>query len=111
MSRPELIEGARRLYDSRRMRDELFGEERDAFGEPGWDMLLWLYAHGDTPATEDDLLAAARMREDTAVRYLQWLLARELIVAVAIGGGVSAYRLTQRGEEIMTVYLERQVSS
>lgn len=73
---------ASQLYADRRDRDLIFGTAAKAgFGEPAWDMLLALYtmeANGDQCSGED-LIAAAGVEADIAVRYLQWMVSYGLM--------------------------------
>jgi hypothetical protein len=92
---------ADRLYRARRARDEAFGA--DGFGEPAWDMLLWILAHeGDgTELTVDAVLAAAATPATIARPYLDWLATRDLV-------SMEPPELTPRGRRELTRYLQSQ---
>jgi hypothetical protein len=97
---PAHIEAAAQLYASRRARDEMFGTDRDGFGEPGWDMLLALVAWGSM--TSIDL--ADKASGPNAETYIAWLRSRRLIVRA--GDTVS---LGDRGRTLMLAYLDTEI--
>ncbi|WP_156363739.1 hypothetical protein [Sphingomonas sp. Leaf357] len=88
------------------MRDNVFAELRDGFGEPGWDLLLALSAHDldDRPLAEPDLLAAAGVSHRIAKRYLDWLASSGLIIRTE--GAPTIVALSERGRKLMTDYLD-----
>ena len=93
------IDAAAQLYASRRARDEMFGADRDGFGEPGWDMLLALAAFG--PMASADL--AEKASGPNAETYIAWLISRRLIAQD--GDTIS---LGDRGQGFMLAYLDRE---
>lgn len=96
---------AERLYSSRRARDEAFGA--DGFGEPAWDMLLWVCAHeGDgTELTVGAVLAAGVTRATIAAPYLDWLVTRDLVTI-----GADRVGLSERGRAKMAEFADQQES-
>lgn len=96
---PAHIDAAAQLYASRRARDEMFGFDRDGFGEPGWDMLLALAAWG--PMTAVDL--ADKASGPNAETYIAWLISRRLIT-----GDGETISLGDRGRAMLTAYLEHE---
>lgn len=102
---------AAELYADRRERDRIFGDARDGFGEPGWDMLLRLYvaeAGGRAPC-EDALLSDAGVERALAEPFLLWLCSFGLC---EVGGGEDparrTVRLQERGRAMMELYLDRR---
>ncbi|WP_332787356.1 hypothetical protein [Sphingomonas sp. GB1N7] len=97
---------AARFRQARRLRDNVFAEQRDGFGEPGWDLLLALSAHDDDdrPLPAPDLLAAAGVSHEIAKRYLDWLASAGLITCNDDTPMVVA--LSERGRKLMTDYLD-----
>lgn len=97
---------ASRLRQARRLRDNVFAEQRDGFGEPGWDLLLALSAHDDDdrPLTGPDLLAAAGISHEIAKRYLDWLASAGLITRIEDTPAIVV--LSDRGRKLMTDYLD-----
>lgn len=72
---------AKSLYDARRARAKVFGENADIFYEPAWDMLLDLYlqrAEGRTVSVTSACIAAA-VPATTALRWLSTLETRGLL--------------------------------
>ncbi|WP_295560578.1 hypothetical protein [uncultured Sphingomonas sp.] len=92
---------AAELLRARRVRDAIFVAELEGFGEPAWDMLLYLLAQGGT-AAEQLLVEASGKSPVIAERYIMWLCSRSLVER--LGGGV--VRLTAHGEAQMTKYLD-----
>ncbi|RXD05549.1 hypothetical protein EQZ23_10850 [Sphingomonas sp. UV9] len=90
------------LYDARRLRDEVFGFDREGFGEPGWDMMLALTARGEMSA--EDLAASASAPAPIAATYLDWLMSRELVTRC----DPKKIALAERGRSLMLTYLDRQ---
>lgn len=100
----DLRAAARRLYDTRRDRDAMFGEDACGFGEPAWDMLLLLFA-ADRPVPIAELLAGAGAAAATSSRYVEWLTSRRL----AVLGTDSTALIADRGRVLMTDFLIEQV--
>lgn len=96
--RETLIAAVEAEYDARRMRDMAFDDA--LFGEPAWDMLLYLYAaqlKGDLVATTS-LARASAVPPTTALRWMAQLERIGLIERCAIkrDGRVRVQRLTRR---------------
>lgn len=106
-----LSDTAARLYAARKTRDEIFGADRDGFGEPSWDMLL-LLASADAQGRnvlEDELRLSAGVPTDIAGTYQEWLVSRELAIReIEQTADQTGFRLSDRGRELMAAYLERQ---
>ncbi len=97
---PSHIDAAARLYASRRVRDEMFGTDRDGFGEPGWDMLLALAAWG--PMASADL--AGKASGPNVETYIAWLISRRLISKEQ-----DMICLGDRGGAMMVAYLDHEL--
>lgn len=94
---------AAELLRARRVRDAIFVGELEGFGEPAWDMLLYLLAQGGT-AAEHLLVEASGKSPVIAERYIMWLCSRSLVERP--DGGV--VRLTAHGEVRLSKYLEHE---
>lgn len=94
---------AAELLDARRARDAIFGADRDGFGEPGWEMLLFLLAQDRAGATEADVAAGIGAPATTVALYARWAVSRGL--AQSEGDEV---RLSDRGRALMCAYFETQ---
>jgi DNA-binding MarR family transcriptional regulator len=108
-SQKELRRLARQIYERRRMRDRLLGE--NLFGEPAWDMLLALY---HLPAlghvlTISGLCCCAAAPQTTALRWQNTLFKEGLIERSrhATDRRMQFVRLTVRGRELLEGYLTR----
>lgn len=75
--RAKLERRARQILDLRVRRVERFG--RAMFGEPAWEMLLVLYATGDTRLTVNRLIKLSGASKATAIRWLDYLADQGLI--------------------------------
>jgi DNA-binding MarR family transcriptional regulator len=97
---------ARRLYERRRKRDEHF--EPSLFGEPGWDILLDLFAleaEGQT-ATVAMVAAAASVPMATAQRFIEQLVAGGFVSREPPGASRWAFlHLTDDGRARMKAVL------
>jgi hypothetical protein len=78
-----ILEAARRLYDSRRLRDRIFGS--DLFADPAWDILLDLFIaqREDRKVTISSACAAASAPTSTAARHIAHLVQKRLVVRVS----------------------------
>jgi DNA-binding MarR family transcriptional regulator len=79
-NRDHLLAGlAQRMLDERRMRTRQF--DPVLFGEPGWDMLLKLFARqaADLRTTAAELRAASAVPATTAARWLEVLHQQGLV--------------------------------
>jgi hypothetical protein len=76
-----LVELARQIYQARRDR-AILPDWSDLFGEPAWDMLLYLLiaAHEQRQVTATNACAAAGAPTSTALRWLHTMQKREIIV-------------------------------
>ncbi|MES3108568.1 hypothetical protein [Sphingomonas aurantiaca] len=97
---------AEALLRSRRLRDEIFQGHTDGFGEPAWDSMLLLYAakaRGRPAVSVEELLAVTCAPAEIANPYIAWLTSHQLVQRE--GGDVA---LTDRGQALMSSYLEQQ---
>jgi len=97
---------AEALLRSRRLRDEIFQGHTDGFGEPAWDSMLLLYAakaRGRPAVSVEELLAVTCAPAEIANPYIAWLTSHQLVQRE--GGEVA---LTDRGQALMSSYLEQQ---
>ncbi|MEG8025071.1 hypothetical protein QP162_12730 [Sphingomonas aurantiaca] len=97
---------AEALLRSRRLRDEIFQGHTDGFGEPAWDSMLLLYAakaRGRPAVSVEELLAVTCAPAEIANPYIAWLTSHRLVQRE--GGDVA---LTDRGQALMSSYLEQQ---
>lgn len=80
---PEIdsVEFLGRLYQERRLREDVFGDP-DLFGEPAWDMLLDLAVSEGKgkPVSVSALCIGSCVPPTTALRWIKILEERELIV-------------------------------
>ena len=108
-TKQQLLRLACKLYDARRGRDRMFGNQ--LFGEPAWDMLLALYclpSRGELLGVTS-LAHAANVPPTTGLRWQKILLDQALIQR---GPHVSDARqqligLTPKGRMLMERYLIR----
>lgn len=108
----QLVHLACRLYDARRARERVLGE--DLFGEPGWDILLACYclpARGE-PATVNALAHAANVPTTTGHRWQRTLMKRGLIERAGrcSDGRRQLVRLSGKGRELLEGYLASLLS-
>lgn len=76
---------ARRLYLIRRCRDRAFGPAAAIFRDPAWDMMLDLFAarlEGRRTSVSSAAIAA-RIPQTTAIRLVDQLIDRKLILRIA----------------------------
>lgn len=112
MTPADRLRAAIRLYSGRRMRDVVFTDDPMTFGEPAWDMLLGLYVQdGARPVrTSNDVLALAADEAERSQRYLEWLVARDLVDRVDGKTEGPLYRLAKRGRALLDDYLDREAA-
>lgn len=100
---------ARRLYNERRLRDTVL--DATLMGEAAWDLLLDLYAsvHEERPITISSACIAAAVPPTTALRYIEALQARGLLITEKRSADrrLRLVRLTPLGESRMTDLLSR----
>lgn len=106
-TRSQLVHLACRLYDARRARERLLGD--DLFGEPGWDILLACYclpARGE-PATVVGLAHAANVPKSTGQRWQRILMKRGLIERAGrcSDGRRQLVHLSSKGRQMLEHYL------
>lgn len=103
----ELEELASRLYESRRVRDQLFKDK--LFGEPAWDMMLALYCFPRRGIflSVMSLSRAANIPSTTGLRWQRLLEVRGLISRGPADPITreQLIRLTEAGRAIMSKYL------
>jgi len=96
-------------YACRKRRSELV--QLPLFGEPAWDILLWLYAHG-----EERKLSLARLAElagaplTTTARWLDYLVVEHLVTRVAdrFDHRFSTLSVTEQAAAMMDRYFGQQ---
>jgi Fic family protein len=78
-----LLEAARQLYQSRRLRDRIFGIS--LFADPAWDILLDLFIakREGRKVTISSACAAASAPTSTAARHIAHLVQKRLVVRVS----------------------------
>ena len=100
---------ARQLHCERRERDAAFGT--DMFGEPSWDMLLYLYGHGEEPEllSLEALCETSAVAPTTSLRYLNAMLDKGWIVRSAPSHteGTGTVALSPETRDRMRGLLER----
>jgi hypothetical protein len=78
-----ILDTARQLYHSRRIRDRIFGG--NLFADPAWDILLDLFIaqREDRKVTISSACAAASAPTSTAARHIAHLVQKRLVVRVS----------------------------
>jgi DNA-binding MarR family transcriptional regulator len=71
---------AAELYAMRRRRDKYV--PRELLGEPGWDIMLAIYAHRQEVMTSTDLCHSSASPQTTGLRWIQALAKQGLIAHV-----------------------------
>ncbi len=108
---PALIDIAKRLYEMRRVRDELLGSA--LFSEPAWDILLDLFIsdHEHRRLSVSAVCIGARAPSATALRYLTMLQEANLVERTRDirDGRRSHVRLTPCGRRCMINLLGKLV--
>ncbi|HXH14880.1 MAG TPA: winged helix DNA-binding protein [Sphingomonas sp.] len=106
-----LIDVARRLYEMRKVRDELLGDT--LFSEPGWNILLDLYIsdHEHRQLSVSAVCIGARAPSATALRYLTMLQDADLVERTRDerDGRRSHVQLTPLGRRRMAGLLGRMI--
>lgn len=98
------------MYRRRRARDHLFEDYPGLFGEPVWDMLLYLYADGERAANicVSSACFAANVPQTTALRCVARL--EEFGLVKRRDDPMDRRRkfveLTERGNQLMESYIE-----
>lgn len=80
-TRPEPPIHARRMYQSRRARDSVFGRHASLFGEPAWDILLDLFDYRDRgqAISVGSACLASGVPHTTALRTINLLVEHGLV--------------------------------
>ena len=108
-----LVQLAKRLYEMRRMRDEVLGDA--LFSEPSWDILLDLFISEDEgrQLSVSAVCIGARSPSATALRYLTMLQDAGLVERTRDERDArrSHVRLTASGRRRMATLLGRLVTS
>jgi hypothetical protein len=102
----EMARAAQQVLAERRRRNDIFGDARDGFGEPAWEMLLHLVVDEvKRPAMPADELIAAidRFDPDFCRIFIKWMWTRRL---AQHDEAADCVQLTDRGREQMAAYLE-----
>lgn len=100
----ELQALARELHQERRMRDEAFGAS--LFGEPGWDMLLYLYGSESEPVALEAVCRASAAAPTIGLRYLDSMLEKGWVTRSSPNGEAEAVALTSTARDRMKGLLE-----
>lgn len=100
-------------YQARRRREDLLGE--DLFGEPAWDMLLYLFAawlRGDLVVTSS-LVRASAVPATTALRWIALLERHDLVERCTIkrDGRVRVLRLTRHATRRLEHYFTGRLAA
>ncbi len=93
---------------SRRLRNEVFATFVDGFGEPAWDMLLYLFveaAKGRTLVPADELVEATPNDGEIVRVYIKWLASKSLTE------GADNVCLAPSGRDLIIDYLRREANS
>ena len=110
IDRKTIIRTAHRLFEARQLRNEHL-PMNDMFGEPAWDVLLFLFvsqAKGKGAKVEG-IAMASRVPVTQAVRWLEKLESRQMVFAYRDDeqDGQVFLRLTAKGHSAMSQYLHQ----
>jgi DNA-binding MarR family transcriptional regulator len=111
-SRPRLADQASAMLQRRRRRTKYLGPIM--FGEPAWDMLLFLYAHdGGNRFKISQLVEQAGSPATTCLRWLEYLESEQLVRKKRHPLDARAYfvELTEKAREALDSYLSETASS
>lgn len=100
----ELKALARQLHRERRMRDKAIGAS--LFGEPGWDMLLYLFGSESEPVPLEAICRASAAAPTIGLRYLDSMLEKAWITRSSSPGEAEAVALTPSAKDRMKDLLE-----
>jgi len=101
-----LIQKARQILSYRRRRVQIFG--LGMFGEPAWDMLLWLYvADSDQRTSVTALARRSGASKSTALRWIDYLADRGFIGREAhpTDARIAFVSLTDTGKAALDLFL------
>lgn len=105
MARPKSAIHAKRMYQSRRARDQVFGKHAGLFGEPAWDILLDLSDYRDRGQviSVGSACLASGVPHTTALRTINCLVDQGLINKLPdrLDRRRSNLELTQDGLELL----------
>lgn len=102
----EMARAAQQVLAERRRRNDIFGDARDGFGEPAWEMLLHLVVDEvKRPAMPANELVNAidRFNGLFCRSFIKWMGTRNL---ARYDEAADHVQLTDRGREHMAAYLE-----
>jgi DNA-binding MarR family transcriptional regulator len=109
--RSDLVEVARRVYEARQRRFDLFPES--ILGETAWDLLLALYVsdHG-RKLTISNLISFTTAAHATAVRWLDYLQKEGLVLREThpTDRRSSFVGLSERGRKLLDTYFSELLS-
>jgi len=101
-----LEQRAQRMLEERQRRAAIFGPQM--FAEPAWDMLLILYAGGNSRRqTQGSLGDLAGASKSTAMRWIDFLIARKLVQRQEhpTDKRLNFVSLTETGRGLLELYL------
>jgi len=106
----ELIKRARQELQDRRRRDDIF--PLPMFREPAWEMLLLLYLE-DRRFTIASLASASRAKPTTALRWIDHLIADQLIVRTGHPTDARAAHISisDKGRQALDLYFSGMTQS
>jgi DNA-binding MarR family transcriptional regulator len=104
-----LLARAERLIEHRRLRDRVFADNGDLFGDPGFDILLWVFVEGlrNQSTTVAEISLAANVRSGTALRWVAVLAERGLIERQPSHDNLGHVSCSATGRERLTEYLQQ----
>lgn len=104
------VQLAQRLFEERQLRNE-FLQTSELFGEPAWDILLYIFLSQSKGkgAKVESLAVASRLPVTLAIRWLERLEYEEMIFAYRDEDetGEIFLRLTQETSSSISKYLQR----
>ena len=104
-----LLAKAERLIEHRRLRDRVFADNADLFGDPGLDILIWIFAEDlrDQLTTVAEISLATSVRSGTALRWVSVLAERGLIERQPSHDGLGHVSCSAIGRERLIEYLQQ----
>jgi DNA-binding MarR family transcriptional regulator len=113
LSRPDAAVHVRRMYQSRRARDSVFGTHAGLFGEPAWDILLDLYDYRERrqQISVGSACLASGVPHTTALRTINCLVEHGLIDKLPdrLDRRRSNLELTQEGVDLIERWADLSV--
>jgi len=107
-----LVAKAKQVIANRRRRKDIFGATM--FGEPAWDMLLWLYAlEGSARQSLSGLSELSGATKTTALRWIDYLEQEQLVRRQVhpTDRRAAFVHLTEKGTAAVELYLSDTVAS